>query len=67
MRLTFSKEDELFREEVRSWLDKNLSGKFLKTKYRGGPGDETAFIDERKEWETVLADGGWTCIGWPVD
>ncbi len=67
MRLTFSKEDELFREEVRSWLDKNLSGKFLKIKYRGGPGDENAFIDERKEWETVLADGGWTCIGWPVD
>ena len=67
MRLTFSKEDELFRAEVRTWLDKNLSGKFLIIKYRGGPGDENAFIDERKEWETVLADGGWTCIGWPVD
>ena len=67
MRLTFSKEDEVFRAEVRTWLDKNLSDKFLKIKYRGGPGDENAFIDERKEWETVLADGGWTCIGWPVD
>ena len=22
----------------------------LKIKYRGGPGDENAFIDERKEW-----------------
>ena len=67
MRLTFSKEDELFREEIRVWLDKNLSGEFSQIKYRGGPGDENAFIDERKEWEAVLADGGWTCIGWPVD
>ena len=67
MRLTFSKEDELFRDEIRAWLEKNLSGEFLKIKYRGGPGDENAFIAERKEWEAVLADGGWTCIGWPVD
>ena len=67
MRLTFSKEDELFRDEIRAWLEKNLSGEFLKIKYRGGPGDENAFIDERKQWEAVLADGGWTCIGWPVD
>ena len=28
MHLEFSKKEELFREEVSSWLSKNLKGKF---------------------------------------
>ncbi len=67
MRLTFDKSDERFREEVATWLNEKLSGEFSKIKYRGGPGDENAFIDERKSWETTLADGGWIGIGWPIE
>lgn len=65
MKLTFSIEDERFREEIARWLEDNLSGEFAHLRFRGGPGDEHAFPEDRKRWEQHLAAGGWTCIGWP--
>jgi len=65
MKLTFTREDELFRDEVATWLDAHLRGDFAAIRYRGGPGDEHHFVNERKAWERKLADGRWTCIGWP--
>ncbi len=65
MKLGFSAEDEKFRDEVSTWLKENLSGEFELTRGRGGPGDEHMFVEERKAWERKLAEGGWTCIGWP--
>ncbi|MFK8050482.1 MAG: acyl-CoA dehydrogenase family protein [Halioglobus sp.] len=67
MKLSFSAEDEKFRDEVSSWLQENLCGEFEETRGRGGPGDEHMFVEERKAWERKLAEGGWTCIGWPVE
>jgi alkylation response protein AidB-like acyl-CoA dehydrogenase len=67
MRLSFSAEDEKFREEVAGWLQANLVGEFAELKYRGGPGDEHMFPEERKKWEQKLAEGGWTCVGWPQE
>lgn len=67
MKLSFSAEDEKFREEVAGWLKANLVGKFEELKFRGGPGDEHMFPEERKEWEQKLAQGGWTCVGWPKE
>lgn len=65
MKLSFSPEDERFREEVATWLADNLCGEFEPIRFRGGPGDEHSFVEERKAWEQKLAEGGWTCIGWP--
>lgn len=65
MKLSFSPADEQFREEVATWLRENLTGDFAKLKFRGGPGDEHMYPEERKHWEQKLAEGGWTCIGWP--
>jgi alkylation response protein AidB-like acyl-CoA dehydrogenase len=65
MRLEFSEEDECFREEVATWLAQHLVGQFQAIRGRGGPGDEHRFVPERKEWERCLAEGGWTCLGWP--
>lgn len=67
MKLSFSAEDEKFREEVAAWLKANLVGEFEQLKFRGGPGDEHTFPEERKAWEQKLAQGGWTCVGWPVE
>lgn len=67
MKLSFSPEDEQFREEVATWLRENLTGEFEKLKYRGGPGDEHMFPEERLAWEQKLAQGGWTCVGWPAE
>lgn len=67
MKLSFSLADEQFRSEVAAWLQNNLKGEFAKLKFRGGPGDEHSFPEERKAWERKLADGGWTCVGWPKE
>lgn len=65
MKLTFSAEDERFREEIAGWLKENLCGEFEQLKFRGGPGDEHMFPAERKRWEQKLAEGNWVGIGWP--
>jgi len=67
MKLSFSAEDEKFREEIATWLRENLRGEFEQIRFRGGPGDEHMFSHERKAWERKLAEGGWTCIGWPKE
>jgi alkylation response protein AidB-like acyl-CoA dehydrogenase len=67
MDLQFSKEDEFFREEVRTWLEDNLQGKFAQLKGRGGPGDEDELIDERRAWEKLLGEAGWACVAWPKE
>lgn len=67
MKLSFSPDDEKFRTEVAAWLNKNLTGEFAKLKFRGGPGDEHSFPEERKHWERKLAEGKWTCVGWPKE
>ncbi len=67
MKLGFSAQDEAFRDEVAGWLAANLTGEFEQLKGRGGPGDEHMFPEERKRWEQKLAEGGWTCVGWPKE
>lgn len=67
MKLSFSPEDEAFREEIAAWLRANLVGEFEQLKFRGGPGDEHMFPEERKAWERKLSEGGWTCVGWPKE
>lgn len=66
MNLTFSPEDEAFRDEARTWLEEHLVGEFAEIRGRGGLGDMDAYIDERIAWERELAAGGWTCLGWPT-
>jgi alkylation response protein AidB-like acyl-CoA dehydrogenase len=67
MKISFSPEDEKFRAKVAQWLTQNLVGEFEQLKFRGGPGDEHMFPDERKKWEQKLAQDGWTCVGWPKE
>ena len=67
MKLRFSASDEAFRVEIANWLRDNLCGEFESIRFRGGPGDEHSFVEERKAWERKLGDAAWTCIGWPRD
>ena len=67
MQLEFSPADEQFRDEVASWLQDHLGAEFAPIRGRGGPGDEHHLVEERKDWERRLAEGGWTCIGWPEE
>ncbi|MFC7339802.1 acyl-CoA dehydrogenase family protein [Saccharopolyspora griseoalba] len=67
MDLTYSAEDEAFREEVRQWLADNLVGEFASLKGRGGSGREHECYEQRVAWNRHLAEAGWTCLGWPVE
>jgi alkylation response protein AidB-like acyl-CoA dehydrogenase len=60
-------EDVAFRLEVRRFLDEHLVGEYADLGGRGGSGDETFGFEVRRRWEKVLAQGGWTCLGWPVE
>lgn len=67
MKLGFSEQDELFRQEISAWLKDNLRGEFSSIRFRGGPGDEHMFFEERVAWEKKLAEGGWIGVGWPTE
>ena len=60
-------DDHPLRKEVATWMAANLTGKFAPLKERGGPGDDEAYPDLRKEWEQHMAQSGWTCVGWPKE
>jgi acyl-CoA dehydrogenase len=66
MTLDATTDEADFRAQVRDWMADHLRGDFAPLRFRGGPGDEHAFVAERMEWERELASGGWTCTGWPT-
>jgi alkylation response protein AidB-like acyl-CoA dehydrogenase len=63
--LRFSDEEEAFRSRIRGWLAENLAGDFALLRGRGGPGDEHAHFELRRNWERHLARSGFTCLSWP--
>lgn len=67
MKIGFSRADEAFRNDVSVWMSEHLSGEFAPLRFRGGPGDEHSFVEERKAWERELAAGGWIGVGWSKD
>ena len=60
-------EDAAFRQEIRDWLERNLTGAFASLRGRGGSGREHEAHEERVAWNRHLAAAGWTCVGWPVE
>lgn len=56
---------EKLRAEIRDWMSANLAGRFAELRHRGNAGDGDALPELRKEWERKLAEGRWTCPGWP--
>src|ERR1700674_3277247 len=65
MDLGFTAEEEDFREEVRSWLERNLPAGWR----NGGVGGYREDADEamQREWQHRLHDGGWLKLSWPLD
>ncbi|GAA4614782.1 acyl-CoA dehydrogenase family protein [Saccharopolyspora hordei] len=65
MDLTDNAEEAAFRRDVRDWLAEHLTGEFAAARGLGGPGREHEGFDVRLAWDRLLADHGWTCLGWP--
>ncbi len=65
MDLSFTPEEEAFREEVRSWLDANLPQEWR----HGGVGGYREEEDERiqRQWQRRLYEGGWLTLAWPKE
>src|SRR6202795_4792324 len=63
MDLGFTAEEEAFREEVRTWLDRNLPAEWGNGRVGGhrGGADE----DMQRAWQQRLHDGGWLKLSWP--
>jgi alkylation response protein AidB-like acyl-CoA dehydrogenase len=65
MDLSFTVEEEAFRQEVRTWLDRNLPGEWR----NGGVGGyrEDADEDMQRQWQRRLHEGGWLKLSWPKE
>src|SRR3954468_11563894 len=65
MELAYTKEDESFRKEVRSWLKKNLpkKNKAVSELMPHDPGR----VKLAKEWQHKLYDAGYVAMNWPEE
>jgi alkylation response protein AidB-like acyl-CoA dehydrogenase len=65
MDLGFTAEEEVFREEVRTWLDLNLPVEWR----NGGVGGYREEADEsiQRQWQRRLYEGGWLKLSWPKE
>jgi alkylation response protein AidB-like acyl-CoA dehydrogenase len=63
MDLGFTAEEEVFRQEVRTWLDRNLPPEWR----NGGVGGYREDADEsmQRGWQQRLHEGGWLKLAWP--
>ena len=66
MDLRFSKEDEDFRSELRSWLDANLPAEMRTLEWWRGKSDKEQF-QVRRDWEAGKAQAGFCGIQWPTE
>jgi len=64
LNLTYTQEDELFRLEIRSWLEANLPEGWIEGR-RNLPENDRQRKDFLKAWQRKLMEGGWAGIHWP--
>jgi len=66
MDFKFSEQDEAFRAEFRSWLEKNIPRDWRDDSELADPETKTEF-ERRRSWHRKLYDAGWMCIHWPKE
>jgi alkylation response protein AidB-like acyl-CoA dehydrogenase len=66
MDLRFSKDDEDFRSELRSWLDRALPQDMREPSFWAGRSDDEKF-QIRRDWEAGKAAAGFAGIVWPTE
>ena len=64
MELTYAPEDELFRAEIRAWLQENLPKGWFDKGFEMSNDERKKFNDE---WPSKLFAGGWICATWPTE
>ncbi|PIC88148.1 acyl-CoA dehydrogenase [Sporosarcina sp. P20a] len=66
MDFTFTKKEEKFRTELRTWLEENLPEGWLEGK-RDLPEDIQEYSRVLRAWQNTLYEGGWAAIAWPKE
>lgn len=66
MDFSFTKEEETFRQELRSWLEENLPADWLEGK-RDLPTDLEEYSKFLRDWQNKMYEGGWAAIAWPKE
>ncbi len=66
MDLTWSAEEEEFREEVRGWLEANLP-KENKALGEDEFDDDPASFEFRRDWQRKLGEAGYLAMHWPTE
>jgi alkylation response protein AidB-like acyl-CoA dehydrogenase len=61
--LTFTSDDEAFRDEVRAWLAGNLPSEWRHRGVGGYRDDDD--VEVRRRWQRRLYEAGWLKLGWP--
>jgi alkylation response protein AidB-like acyl-CoA dehydrogenase len=61
MDLTYTPQEEAFREEVRTWLDAHVPAATLNSF------DTAEGFEQHRAWERTLHEGRWSAVSWPVD
>ena len=64
MTLSYTPEAEVFRSEVRSWLEQNLPAGWGSEGFEMTPEARKAF---NNDWPAKLYGGGWICAAWPKE
>jgi alkylation response protein AidB-like acyl-CoA dehydrogenase len=65
MDLSFTAEEEAFRQEVRAWLDEHLPAEWRHGGTGGYREEEDAVI--QRSWQRRLYEGGWLTLAWPKE
>ena len=56
-----------FRDELRAWLDRNLTDEFKSDALADPTGAEGEAFERRRAWQRVLHQGGWVGVHWPAE
>jgi alkylation response protein AidB-like acyl-CoA dehydrogenase len=66
MDLRYSDQDELFRTELRAWLDQSVPEAWRAPGYWSGLPEDESFA-RRRDWEASKAAAGFSGIDWPKE
>jgi len=64
MDLTYPAETEVFRNEIRAWLEANLPDGWFDDGFELSDDERRSF---NADWPAKLFEGGWICATWPAE
>jgi alkylation response protein AidB-like acyl-CoA dehydrogenase len=67
MDLTWSPEEEAFRDEVIAWLDENVPKGHVSADDEELAGDDETDFNFRREWQRKLGEAGYLAMHWPKE